>query len=113
MVTSSSATFASVIAYLIGILNQLVGVLAAAAVLLFMWGAFQYVYKSGKAQQRKTIMWSLLALFILFSIWGILRIACDTFLGSDSCGGTNWNVGNTPIGTYKNSGPSDPGVWPI
>ncbi|MES2202874.1 MAG: hypothetical protein V4474_00920 [Patescibacteria group bacterium] len=108
MVTSSTATFASVIAYLVGILNQLVGVLAAAAVLLFMWGAFQYVYQSsgGKSagSRRKTMVWSLVALFILFSIWGILRIACDSLLAS--------NCGTPNAGTASNfTSPSSYGQW--
>lgn len=90
-----TTSFAGIVAYVIGILNQLVLVLGALALLLFMWGVFQYIYGAarGKQKNRQTITWGLLTLFILFSIWGILRLACDSFLGVGLCGGANNSTG--------------------
>ena len=69
-------TFASIVAYLIGILNSVVKVLAALAVVFFMWGMAQYVYKPSDKHKYKNVQWSLLAIFILFSIWGIINLMC-------------------------------------
>lgn len=86
---TTSASFADIVAYLIGILNQLVLALSALAVLFFMWGVLQYIYKPADKKKYKNMQWGLIALFVLFSIWGILRIACGSFLGAASCGGSS------------------------
>ncbi len=78
-------SFADVVAYVIGTINSIVVVLSGLALLLFLWGAFKYVYTAGAKKNRKAIIWSLIALFVLFSIWGILRLACTSLLGSISC----------------------------
>jgi hypothetical protein len=32
------------------------------------------------------VVWSLVALFVLFSVWGLTRILCNTLLGEAECG---------------------------
>lgn len=105
------ATFADIVAYLIGILNQLVFVLAGLAVVLFLWGMVKYVRNSamGKPQDKKVVLWSLIALFVLFSVWGILRVMCVSF-GNLCAAGSSTSRGPTNIipagGMYNYDGPS-------
>lgn len=65
---------------------MLVSVLAALALVAFFIGLVRYVHAAGDAkghaEGRERIIWSLIALFILFSIWGILNILSITFFGS-------------------------------
>jgi len=107
-------TFSSIVAYIIGILNSLVYVLVGLAVIVFLWGVVDYVRKaaSSKKGDRKKILWSLLALFVLVSVWGIIRLMCASF-GANLCGAGNVNW-NADSGLYQRSGPSaGGGIYPI
>ncbi len=90
-------SFADIVAYVIGILNSIVFVLASLALLLFLWGVFKYVYTAGAKKNRKAMLWGLIALFVLFSIWGILRLACDSLLAGSSCGSSTGTIGGTGV----------------
>lgn len=90
------STFASVIIDLIGVINMLVGVLSALALVVFFIGLVRYIKDSGDShghsEGRERIIWSLVALFILFSIWGILALMSIAFFG-----GTNFTGGSSNI----------------
>ncbi|HYF12822.1 MAG TPA: hypothetical protein VD928_00790 [Candidatus Paceibacterota bacterium] len=81
---SSGSTFKDLVLYLISILDLIVPFLAALALALFMWSGVRYIYKArdskGLAAERTAIVWGLVALFVLFSIWGILEMLERTFL---------------------------------
>ena len=92
---STNSSLASIVQDLIGLINMLVGVLAALAVVIFFFGLVRFISKSDDAgslkEGRTSIMWSLIALFVLFSIWGILQILSITFFG-----GTIYNGNANP-----------------
>ena len=71
-------TFAGLIATLIGIINKVIPVLVGLALVIFFWGLIQYIYESGDAhghsRGRELIIWGLVALFIMVSVWGILAL---------------------------------------
>lgn len=75
---NTHGTLANLIDSILGIFNVILPVLAAAALALFMYGAFQYVYSAGNEKNRSAMLWSLIALFVIFSVWGILRILKNT-----------------------------------
>lgn len=79
-------TFRDVVMAVISLIDMVIPVLVALALVLFLWGAFRYVAKSsdahGKGADKEALLWGLIALFVLFSIWGILRILNNTFLGA-------------------------------
>jgi len=63
------------------LLNSLIPVLIALAVVVFFWGLVQYVLKSGGeggADGRKIMIAGLVALFVMVSVWGIVRLAQNT-----------------------------------
>ena len=88
---NGATTFASAIQTLIGLINMLVSVLAAGALVVFFIGLVRYIKDSadshGHAEGRERIIWSLIALFILFSIWGILALMSVAFFGSSNLNG--------------------------
>ncbi len=62
-------------------LNRLIPVLIALALVVFFWGLIKYI-RSGKSAGGKDIMIAgLVGLFIMVSVWGIIRIAQNTLLG--------------------------------
>lgn len=76
--------FSSVVACSIGIINVVIPILAGIALLLFLWGGVRYIYSSGEGEHkegREVLLWGLIALFVLFSVYGILRILSNEFLG--------------------------------
>jgi Na+/proline symporter len=50
---------------------------------LFFWGVVQYVINDSeeakKAKGRQFMIWGLIALFVMFTVWGIVKLLAATF----------------------------------
>lgn len=70
---------------IIDLINLLIPVLSGLAVLLFLVGMVLFISKAGdvkrRGSERQAMLWGLVALFVLFSIWGILRVLDESFFG--------------------------------
>ncbi|MEX0924834.1 MAG: hypothetical protein WDZ82_02740 [Candidatus Paceibacterota bacterium] len=86
----SPGTFAEVVGEFISILNVLFPLLVLAAIMMFFLGLAKYVFRADEepmVQQGKFLMtWGLLAIFVLFSIWGILGFIYGEFGFTDPFG---------------------------
>lgn len=64
--------------HLLPLLNDLIVVLAGLAILVFFWGLIGYIREAGDAHghghKKEVIQWGLIALFVLFCVWGILNL---------------------------------------
>jgi len=53
------------------------------ATLVFFWGLVKFIINTGsgsEAEQAKGIMfWGIIALFVMFSVWGLVRLLQSTF----------------------------------
>lgn len=76
-------TFAELVGCFVSIINAAIPLLATIALILFFWGVIRYIASSGGAKEhvegREFLLWGIIALFVLFSIWGIIRILRATF----------------------------------
>ena len=65
------------------IVNPLILLLTAVAVVVFAWGVFQFVWHSGddKAREegRRAILWGFVGFVIIFGAYGIINLALQTF----------------------------------
>ena len=65
------------------IINPLIVLLFAAALLYFLWGMSTFIWKSDSDEGRSTgiqhMLWGVVGMFIMASVWGIIRIIVDTF----------------------------------
>lgn len=65
------------------ILFPLVTLLLAVALLVFLWGAFEYVNNAesdeGRRAGQRHMLWGIIGLLIMISALAILRIAAGTF----------------------------------
>lgn len=65
------------------IINPLIGLLFALALAFFVWGAAQLILKSDEASERKkyqnALMWGLIGMFVMASVFGILEVVLNTF----------------------------------
>ena len=57
------------------ILNILIPVLIAAAIVVFFWGLIKYIREPEKPEGRQTMIAGILSLFIMVSIWGLVNLA--------------------------------------
>lgn len=82
--------------------NQLVSILRvillSSAILFFFWGMVVFLYNAGDSKLREEgkqrMLWSVIALFILLSVFGIIQYLSNTFGVTVSC--------PNGIGTYPN-----------
>jgi uncharacterized RDD family membrane protein YckC len=72
----------------IDLLDQAVVVVAALALLFFFWGLAQLILNADNEDKKKAsksiMVWGIIILFVMFSIFGILRVLSNTFFGGSS-----------------------------
>ena len=60
------------------ILNFLILMVAGLALLAFFWGLVKFLFRSAdkvdKEQGKNLMIWGILALFVMVSVWGIIRV---------------------------------------
>lgn len=84
--SSSVQTLADFLCVILGLVNFALPVLVGLAVLVFFWGLVQYIFSLGgegdeKRQKsgRTLMIWGIIAFFVMLSLFGIIRIAQQTF----------------------------------
>lgn len=65
------------------IVNPLIRLLFAVALVVFLWGVFEYIKDSdssdGREKGKKHIIWGIIGLLIMVSAYSIINIALETF----------------------------------
>ena len=65
------------------LINRLIPFVIALTVLIFLWGIFKFVIAGGDGEARKEaqgyIIWGIVALFVMVSVWGLVSILTSTF----------------------------------
>ena len=73
----------SVLGVFSDLINLAIPVVIALAVLYFFWGLAQYVLYSGdegkKEEGRNIMIYGIIALFVMVSVWGLIGILQRTF----------------------------------
>lgn len=69
---------------LVGLINLAIPALAGVALVLFLYGGVRFIMRAdsakGKNKDKSTLLWSIVALFVLVSVWGILRFFTSSLL---------------------------------
>ena len=90
----SNWAFKDLAAFIISYVNLIVPILGGIAIIVFFWGLIKYIAAAGdssaKTNGRSVMYWGTVALFILFSVWGIVAVLKSTFLGQGG-GGTSFD----------------------
>lgn len=65
------------------IVNPLILLMTAVAVVVFAWGVFELVWRAGdeksRQQGKNAIFWGIIGFVIIFGAYGIINIALRTF----------------------------------
>ncbi|MEI6042620.1 MAG: hypothetical protein WCQ00_03595 [bacterium] len=70
------------------ILNPLIVLAFAVAMVVFTWGVFDYIKGASDPKARETgrshILWGIIGIAIMFSVFGIMRVISNTVGGPTS-----------------------------
>jgi len=65
------------------IVNPLIILLFGIALISFFWGIFEFLSKSsseeGRVRGKRNMVWGIIGMFIMFSVFGIINIILGTF----------------------------------
>ena len=88
MFGTTGATFSSVVASILGIFYLLEWLLSGMALIIFFVGLVKFIGSAGSTKSQKEgyvlMVWGLIALFVIFSIQGILWLMCG-FVANGAC----------------------------
>lgn len=80
---ATPGNFADFVGIFIGIINSLIPLVFGLALLAFLWGLSMLIFYAGDAAKRsegKQIMiWGVIALFVMVSVWGLVNLLKETF----------------------------------
>ena len=65
------------------ILGAVIPILITLAVIYFFWGLGKYILnvdsEEGKEQAKSIMIWGIIALFVMVSVWGLVNLIGNTF----------------------------------
>jgi uncharacterized membrane protein len=65
-------------------LNPLILLMFAVSLVVFLWGVFEYIKDGDNEKDREkgksNIVWGIIGMFVMVSVYGILEILVNTFL---------------------------------
>lgn len=64
---------------------RLVPIVVGLALLLFLWGVLNYLFKKDEVQKkdaRDFMIWGIVALFVMVSVWGLVTVLSQTIFGT-------------------------------
>ena len=74
-----------------GLINQLIPIIISIALLFFLVGIVQYVTAGGDEERRTAargmIIFGIIALFVMVSVWGFVNILTKTFFSGQATQG--------------------------
>jgi ABC-type glucose/galactose transport system permease subunit len=79
---SGSNGLGGLLTWFSGILSAIVPILIAAAVVWLLWNIVRYAIagdEEGKAKAKTEIIWGIVGLFVMVSIWGLVGVLQNTF----------------------------------
>lgn len=83
LVFAAPSNFSEFVYIFVDLIAAIIPVLIGLAVLTFLWGLAKFILKAGDTKSRdegkKFIMWGVIALFAMVSVWGLIVFAKNEF----------------------------------
>ena len=76
--------FKGLVQIVIGLIQDLIPLVVALTLLVFIWGIFQLVRSNSedsRAEAIAVITYGIVSLFVMVSVWGLVSILTSTFFG--------------------------------
>ena len=80
-VLASAATLNNTLQFLSTFLNAVIGLFVTLAIVVFFWGLIKYLWSMSTEDAHeglKIMFWGVIAIFVMVSIWGIIRLLQST-----------------------------------
>ncbi len=78
-----SDNLADLIGQINAVINTIIPFLVGLAVLVIIWGVFNYIAGAGdeekRAEAKTYIVWGVVGVFIMLSIWGLVNVLVNSF----------------------------------
>lgn len=83
---NTSEGIGGLIGWFQNLLKLLVPTLIALAVVWFIWNVFMFVIKDGedKEKAKSSMIWGIVAIAVMVSVWGLVNILTSTFKTGDA-----------------------------
>lgn len=65
-----------------GLIGLVIPILISLGVLGFMWGIVLYLFGKNKDEGKTFMLWGIIALFVMTSVWGLVGILRGTLFGN-------------------------------
>jgi hypothetical protein len=91
---TTNLTLCTLINRVIGYLNQILFLLIALSVVVFVYYVFKYFIQPNedRKEARTYVMYSVIGFFVILSMWGLVNILQNTFgLGNSGYAPNSWN----------------------
>jgi len=73
---------------LFNIVRALIPIVVGASLLFFFWGLARFIWASGnevdKEKGKDLMIWGIIALFVMISVWGIVLLLQNSFIGTST-----------------------------
>jgi hypothetical protein len=79
---ASAASLLDTLAFFNTLLNGAIGLLITLAIIAFFWGLVRYLFgggAEGKSEGLSIMLYGVITIFVMVSIWGIVRLLQSTF----------------------------------
>ena len=84
---AAGPTFQGIIANVTKVLQSVIPILILIATIVFAWGVILYISAAGDEEKikegRQYIIWGIIGLAIIISVWGIVKIVVTLFFGAN------------------------------
>lgn len=83
------SSIASLLSLVSNTLGALVYIVMSLGLLVFLWGVVKYVISNSdddKKSARQYMIWGIIGLFVMSTVWGIVGLLKDTIWGSANIG---------------------------
>lgn len=101
--TSSATNAFSLIKILQNIVDTIIPFVVGLAVLVFIYGVFNFITSAGdeeaRANAKQFIIWGIIGIFVMVSVWGLVKILSGTFNLNTA---VNIPVSTVPVPTPRN-----------
>jgi len=84
LVFAQANNFKGLVQIVIGLIQDLIPLVVALTLLVFIWGIFQLVRSNSedsRAEAIAVITYGIVSLFVMVSVWGLVSILTSTFFG--------------------------------
>ena len=78
LITLAQTTFFTILGAILVAINRLVPLVMTLAIFVFLWGLAKYIFQTdtveGKESARNIMVWGIIAIFVMVSLWGLVNL---------------------------------------